>query len=126
EIDFIMDYLQDTDFSGCYECNTCQQAIGTLPEFTQAVRGRLEEYFVTETPDQTPVLTPEEEDALTTFINGLHASLVTQCQAMRATCMASPCSRFEQMMLDDVSPGGQYALFTNDPFTPLEQEINVL
>src|SRR5690606_37921119 len=42
------------------------------------------------------------------------------------TCMASPCSRFEQMMLDDVSPGGQYALFTNDPFTPLEQEINVL
>jgi hypothetical protein len=40
--------------------------------------------------------------------------------------MVSPCSKYEKEMLEDVSPGGQYALFAFEPFMPIEQEINVI
>lgn len=117
EMEFILDYLNSTEFNNCFECNTCEEALGTEAEFTQAIIGILEKNGYV-----TADFTPE----LYTFISGKYNSLHSQCIAMRATCMTSSCSKYEKAMLEDVSPGGQYAMFSSNPFTLIEPEVNVL
>ncbi|HEY0679882.1 MAG TPA: polymorphic toxin-type HINT domain-containing protein [Chitinophagaceae bacterium] len=118
EFDFVLQYLQATDFMGCFsECRTCETALGSSADFMQAIKGKLTEYgsgFA------------GREAELDAWINGLYNTLRAHCLALKADCMLSPCARFEKQMLDDVSPGGQYSLFDLNPFIPLEQEINVL
>ncbi len=116
EIDFVLDYLRNTNFDGCFnECTTCEAALGSEAQFTQAIISKLTEYDVNTNSTE-----------LNTFIAELYSRLHAQCLALRASCMVSSCSRYEQQMLDDVSPGGQYALFGYEPFAVIEQELNVI
>jgi RHS repeat-associated protein len=117
EMEFILDYLNSTEFNNCFECNSCEEALGTEVEFTQAIIGILEKNGYV-----TADFTPE----LYSFISGKYNSLHSQCIAMRATCMTSSCSKYEKAMLEDVSPGGQYAMYSSNPFTLIEPEVNVL
>ncbi|THU38416.1 hypothetical protein FAM09_17250 [Niastella caeni] len=116
EVEFVLDYLNNTNFDGCFnECTTCEAALGTETQFTQAIISKLNDYQVS-----------TNSAALNTFISGLYSRLHTQCLALKASCMVSSCSRYEEEMLEDVSPGGQYALFGFEPFMVIEQEINVI
>jgi RHS repeat-associated protein len=118
EMDFILDYLKDLDFNGCFnECNTCEGALGTEAQFTQAIVSTFGKYGY-----EPAQITPE----IYTYISGLYNTLRSNCLALRATCMVSSCSKYEKQMLEDVSPGGQYALFGFDPFTTLEPNSNVI
>jgi hypothetical protein len=118
ELHFVNDYLDNSDFNDCFsECTTCEAALGTLAEFSKAVKDKL-------TDDS--VKYDASDATLNDIINRKYNALRSQCIALKASCMVSSCSKYEQMMLDDVAPGGQYALFSFDPFTPLEQDINVI
>ncbi|WP_205509787.1 LamG-like jellyroll fold domain-containing protein [Longitalea arenae] len=118
EMDFIFDYLKDLDINGCFnECNTCEGALGTEAQFTQAVVTTFGKYGY-----EPAQISPE----IYTYISGLYNTLRSNCLALRATCMVSSCSKYEKAMLEDVSPGGQYALFSFEPFTTLEPNTNVI
>ncbi|NII25345.1 hypothetical protein HB364_09650 [Pseudoflavitalea sp. X16] len=119
---FVLDYLNNTDFSGCFsECTTCQTALGTSDQFFTAIKNKLQDYDI-----DFATLPVAEQNALAAIAQSRYTQLHDQCLSMQATCLVSSCSRYEKQMLEDVSPGGQYALFQPDPFLPLEQDINVL
>ena len=118
EFEFILDYLYEADLSSCFsDCKTCDVALGSQEDFTNAIKAELEKY---------KPIPADRLAALETWIGNLHTTLRTQCLALKPNCMLSPCERFEKPMMDDVSPGGQYSLFQTSPFLPLEQTVNVL
>lgn len=118
EYEFILDYLYGADLSSCFsDCRTCEIALGEQADFTEAIIKELENY--------KPIAT-DKLPALQAWIGGLYTTLRNQCLASKPSCMSSPCERFEQPMLADVSPGGQYSLFQLSPFLALEQSVNVI
>lgn len=118
EFEFILDYLYEADLSSCFsDCKTCEVALGTQQDFTNAVKAELEKY--------KPIPSGRLAE-LETWVGNLYTTLRNQCLALKPTCMISPCERFEKPMMEDVSPGGQYSLFQTSPFLPLEQAVNVL
>jgi RHS repeat-associated protein len=117
EFDFILDFLKEANFNGCFECVTCELTLGSQADFSAAIKERLEKY---------EVVFSQRLTELDTWISGLYNTLRAQCLAMKPNCMPSPCERYEKPMMDDVSPGGQYSLFQPSPFLALEQGVNVL
>ncbi|MBN9295451.1 MAG: hypothetical protein J0I41_00500 [Filimonas sp.] len=115
EIDFVTDYLNNTSFSNCFnDCKTCSVALGERADFIQVVRSKLDENTVSYTPA-----------SMDTWAGGLYDALKAQCNALQQTCDMAPCDRYRKLMLEDVSPKGQYALFDANG-DPLEKPINVL
>jgi RHS repeat-associated protein len=118
EFEFILDYLYAADLSSCFsDCKTCDVALGSQQDFTNAIKAELEKY---------KPIPADRLAALETWIGNLHTTLRNQCLALKPACMISSCERFEKPMMEDVSPGGQYSLFQTSPFLPLEQTVNVL
>ncbi|PWV56693.1 RHS repeat-associated core domain-containing protein [Chitinophaga sp. S165] len=117
EWSFINDALLGKDFLSCFnDCATCKASLGDLTTFTSRIKAQLTANGVdVSTNDQT----------ITDWINGLYASLASQCAALRASCVTSPCEELSNLMKQDVSPGGQYALF-DAAGNALEKDINVL
>ncbi len=117
EFSFILEALKNTDFSGCFtECETCLQSIGTRDHFVERLNAQMLKYNV----DPYTIGAPYDN-----WVNGLYNALLTQCQNQQASCMNSPCDDLKQSLMRDVSPGGQYALFTEDS-DPMDPEVNVL
>ncbi len=44
EFDFILDFLKEADFNGCFECVTCELTLGSQADFSAAIKERLEKY----------------------------------------------------------------------------------
>jgi RHS repeat-associated protein len=111
-------YLDTLDVSGCYaDCHTCTTMLGSQANFVQMLKDK----FLALDIDATNVASTAFSD----WANGLFTTLKAKCTASLASCTFSPCASVQDQMLLDVSPGGQYALFTSAP-GPLEPEINVL
>ncbi|MCF6406417.1 hypothetical protein L3C95_26210 [Chitinophaga filiformis] len=117
QFSFILEELKRSDFSGCFgECQTCRQSLGSRDYFISRLTERLSKNGVD--PYQM-------NNAFPDWAAGLYSTLLAQCQALQASCFASPCDYYERQMKQDVSPGGQYALF-NAAGEPLEKDLNVL
>ncbi|MCK7556243.1 hypothetical protein MKQ70_14955 [Chitinophaga sedimenti] len=117
EFNFIVEALKDNDYSGCFtECETCLTALGSREHFVERLNDQLARYNV----DVSKMGKDYES-----WANGLYVSLLSQCRAAQANCATSPCDELKSLMLKDVSPGGQYALFTTD-LEPMEPGINIL
>lgn len=118
EFRFVDEYMKLEDFSSCFQdCATCEQELGTQPGFVANAKAQLTNRGI--------VMSTAEDNEFTNWLNTLYNNLYSQCQALKANCNYSPCDRFKTLMLQDVSPGGQYAVFGNNS-SPLETEINVL
>ncbi|HEY8957890.1 DUF6443 domain-containing protein, partial [Chitinophaga sp.] len=116
QFQFAMEQLKREDFAGCFsECTTCREMLGTKPAFTTALKVRI---------SQNGIDTVANLAAINTWAGGLYDALYSNCQTLRTTCLASPCSKLENILLNDVSPGGQYALFANG--VAQEANINVI
>ncbi|MFI5160458.1 MAG: RHS repeat-associated core domain-containing protein [Sphingobacteriales bacterium] len=107
EIDFILPYLDSLDFKTCLsDCTTCLQTLGSQANFINMVRTKLVALDVD---------TVGSSGAINTWATNEYTVLKAYCDSLHAHCdssvYASPCQRYMQPMLDDVSPGGQYALF---------------
>lgn len=119
EYSFIKNGLAEADFTNCYsDCRTCKTALGAPAAFTERVMAELSRQGVDVTANRA---------ALTTWANSLYNTLLAQCTAMQAQggCSESPCDEMKREMMEDLSPGGQYALFKENG-APLEEETNKL
>jgi len=116
EFQFILDQLKKENFSGCFsECRTCVEALGEKVDFMRSIKIRL---------IKNGVDTVTNLSAINLWAGALYDSLYSNCQAIRSSCL-SPCDELRNEMLQDVSPGGQYALFDSTG-QPLETDINVI
>jgi len=113
-------YLDSLDLTGCYnDCHTCEATIGTKSDFV----AMLQTQFVALGAD-TSSLTAH---AFSTWAGGLYTQLKSHCDAINRTCAYdSPCAQQQNMMLADVSPGGQYALFADSTGKRLEPGANAI
>ncbi|WP_413667267.1 RHS repeat-associated core domain-containing protein [Mucilaginibacter sp. Mucisp86] len=111
-------YLDNLDVSGCYsDCHTCSTLLGSQADFVQMLK------------DKMLALDVDVQSVAGSLFNdwavAQYTTLKTKCTSMQASCSYDPCATTENMMLADVSPGGQYALFDNNG-AALEPEINVI
>jgi RHS repeat-associated protein len=117
EWSFVHEALLGKDFLSCFnDCATCKASLGDLTTFTSRIKAQL---------IANNVNVAANDGVITDWINGLYATLASQCTALRASCVISPCEELENVLKLDVSPGGQYALF-DAAGNPLEKGINVL
>ncbi|WP_139112906.1 glycosyl hydrolase 108 family protein [Mucilaginibacter sp. PPCGB 2223] len=111
-------YLNYIDVSGCYsDCKTCSTLLGDTSTFIPALR----QECLAMNMDRASVNSAQ----FTAWADSLYNNLKTQCTALQSTCDMSPCTSIQNVMEQDVSPGGQYALFDNSG-AALETDINVL
>lgn len=117
KFDFVVNELRSVDFSGCFDdCKTCKWALGAKPDFKNRIKEKLLSLGAIAFSDTTTV---------TAWSDSLYNSLSNACTLSQANCADDPCKQLREMILRDVSPYGQYALF-NKNLDPLEQDINVL
>lgn len=115
--DFVQPAVNAKDYSACFnDCATCMASLGQPGDFTNRILTQL---------SNNGVDVPTNHDAITSWAGNLYTTLLNNCKQLRLSCSTSPCDDLERAMEQDVSPGGQYALF--DPLdTALESSINVL
>lgn len=110
---FVLEKLNNADFKGCFsECSTCLQELGSRTDF---INNKVKPLFI---QADSLAFTAEFD----TWANALYDSLLAHCNSIQAGCAPAPCDEEKELLLDDVSPGGQYALYDAnfniiDPFT---------
>lgn len=119
EFDYIKKrYLDSLDVSGCYaDCRTCNMLLGGQADFVQMLKSK----FIALDLDSASV----QGTAFGTWAGNLYTTLKSNCTAIQGNCDLSPCVNIQGEMQDDVSPGGQYALF-DAAGNAMEPDINVL
>jgi RHS repeat-associated protein len=111
-------YLENINASGCYsDCQTCSVLLGTQAAFVQKVKADL----VALELDSATVA----GSSFTGWADTLYNNLKDSCAAAQAHCDYNPCEGTQDLMIQDVSPGGQYAQF-NSNGTPVDPKVNVL
>jgi RHS repeat-associated protein len=111
-------YLDTLDVSGCYsDCHTCNTLLGSQANFVQVLKDKM---LAMDINIQSIAGSLFNDWAIAQY-----TTLKAKCTSMQTTCVYDPCATTENMMLSDVSPGGQYAIFDNTG-TALEPEINVI
>lgn len=99
---FVLEKLNEADFKGCFsECSTCLQELGTRTDF---INNKVKPLFI----QADSLAFTAEFDA---WANNLYDSLLANCNSIQAGCAPAPCDEEKELLLDDVSPGGQYALY---------------
>lgn len=117
QFQFALEQLKKENFAGCFsECTTCREMLGTKPVFMTSLKVRM---------SQDGIDTIANLAAINTWSGGLYDALYSNCQSLRTSCLASPCDKLRSALLEDVSPGGQFARF-DAAGNPLESNINVL
>jgi len=113
--EFIFNHLSKSGFAECFsDCKTAVGKLGTKEAFTSMFKAKFESMG-----DTTAFYD--------SYINGLYDNLLVTATALQASCdnQVSPCNAYRDIMLKDVSPGGQYAL-VDSLGNLLEMETNVL
>ncbi len=114
-------FIKDIDFSGSYkDCRTCLMLLGTHADFKAVVTKKFTDAGVTINQADFNQWIDGGNG-----VTGIYDVLKSNCTALISTCDFHTCDRYKTMMEQDVSPGGQYALFYSDG-SPIEPEINVL
>ncbi|MEC5146110.1 hypothetical protein UNH65_21305 [Chitinophaga sp. 180180018-2] len=117
QFQFVMEQLKKENFSSCFaECTTCRETLGARPDFMKSLKTRMQ---------ADGVDTLANWATIDSWTGGLYDALYSNCLVLRASCLSSPCDRLKAVLVQDVSPGGQFALFAADG-TPLEANINVI
>lgn len=118
EMDFVLEQLDAMNFKDCIsDCSTCLGTLGEKTTFINRVHAQLALNSIDVSGSNGTVID--------TWSGGLYDVLLAHCQSIRQQCSQSPCDEIRELMLGDVSPGGQYALFTQAG-VPIEPAINVL
>jgi len=100
--DFILEKLAASNFLDCFsDCKTALSKLGTKTAFTAMFNEQIRSLGDTTT----------NYDA---YISGLYDSLLASVTTLSNNCdylQPSPCETYKTAMLQDVNPGGQFALF---------------
>ena len=116
--EYVLNQLDSTDFKDCFsDCKTARETLGTKAAFTAMFKQKLSSLGDS--------LLLSHYDG---YISTLYESLLPKISSLEAGCVitaVSPCDSYRQLMIQDVSPGGQYAEV--DAYGNLsEPDINVL
>ncbi|MFO0450665.1 MAG: hypothetical protein ACK52I_18725, partial [Pseudomonadota bacterium] len=116
---FLLEQLKNTDFTDCYNsCNSCA-------ELTKVSQQKWVESFNTLYQQENLVMAEDDK----TYLEQLYLNLIANCNAI-SNCNVSeptgPCDDLLSLMIPDVEPGGQYALYDSTSFELLETGINVI
>lgn len=118
EFSFILNELKQSDFSGLFsDCKTCKEMLGS-PSF---FKGKISEKLLALSVDSASL----SADDFNIWVTSLYNQLEAQCTGLQQNCFTTPCDDYKKLMLEDVAPGGQYALF-DGAGNVLEPELNVL
>jgi len=110
-------YLDSLNVSGCYsDCTTCYTALSTQANFVAKVQHEL----IALELDSVAVRGTD----FTNWMKNMYNNLIDSCVASQAHCY-DPCQSTQSLMEQDVSPGGQYALFDSTGVAT-EPAINVI
>lgn len=113
---FVLEQLMRTDFAACFSnCNSCKElsAMG-LTGFIA--------YFQSLYATEGLVFDAAE----TNYITQLYNQLTANCASLQCPEPTNPCENKLLILLPDVRPGGQYALYDTTSFELLEPAINIL
>jgi RHS repeat-associated protein len=115
--EYVLNQLDSTDFKDCFsDCKTARETLGTKAAFTAMFKQKLSSLGDS--------LLLSHYDG---YISTLYESLLPKISSLEAGCVitpVSPCDSYRQLMLQDVSPGGQYAPIDANG-NLLEPSINV-
>jgi RHS repeat-associated protein len=115
---FVRPYLDKIDFAGILsDCSTAAQTLGTQTDFSAMFKAKLTSLGV----DLT-LLSTAETTEFNTWLTTKYTALYS---AATANCNLSPCNDIQNTMLQDLRPGGQYALFDQNK-APMEASTNVI
>ena len=115
---FLTERLGQASFIDCFsDCKTCIETLGTQTEF---INNRIKPLFY-------------QADSLNfapfqSWAEALYTTLYNNCQSIQSGCQefSSPCDEEKLLLLEDLMPGGQYALY-DENFALLETSaLNVL
>ena len=114
---FVLELLKRENFTKCFsDCSSCKAALGERSDFMQAFKQRMQQNGIDVVANQATI---------DVWVSAWYDVLYSNCQASRETCTPSPCDRLKGLLMEDVSPGGQFALFDANG-NPLEPTINVI
>jgi len=126
---FIKDYLEKA-ISECFtDCISCAE----LSEMTeQKFADEVSAYLVklAEKRDESDLQI--NQTYLDIYLKEIYGRLINQCAPIINLCLETqpaanePCSERYQVLISDVTPGGQYALYSGDPVTLIDPVINIL
>jgi RHS repeat-associated protein len=109
---FLLEQLVEEKLEDCYsDCEACK----TLPDNVQGFIPVIRAYYEKE---NIP-FDAEEETFATTLYSLIHAN----CQGMN--CIESPCDEMLEVLMQDVTPGGQYAEY-NAGYQIVNPHINAM
>jgi RHS repeat-associated protein len=112
--DFKREYIHNTDYTGCFtDCKSCKETLGEYTSFETAVKDAFAKASISFSTDDG------------VWAQGLYNNLLANCNALPCP-EESPCQVYLDRILDDVTPGGQYALYNEETMTLIEPEINVI
>jgi RHS repeat-associated protein len=114
---FVWPYLNKIDFLGLFsDCTVLAKLLGSYPDFKAMFDNKLTSLGI----NLASLSTTEAAD-YNTWLSAKYALLWGLGQA----CIPAPCDGVKSVMLRDVSPGGQYALF-DQAGAALEATTNVV
>jgi hypothetical protein len=103
---FILQYLRNSNFNDCFsDCKNAVARLGTKTDFITMFNNKIKSLSDTTTADL------RHYDI---YIDSLYDQLMATAITLQNNCdntQPSPCDTYKTAMLEDVSPGGQYALF---------------
>ncbi|MBC8054692.1 MAG: hypothetical protein H7Y13_16665 [Sphingobacteriaceae bacterium] len=120
-IEYILQEIQKINFSTDFnDCKTCTEKLLTDEGLKAAFAAKFLELQLT--------AAEKSDSRLNAFIQTQYNQLKQSCTNLQTNCVSDICSRAEQSMLADLSPGGQFASFIYDGSTnsPLDPLTNIL
>ncbi|MFD0794732.1 RHS repeat-associated core domain-containing protein [Mucilaginibacter litoreus] len=116
---FVKTRLQALDLTGLFsDCKTSRAQLGTLAAFSAMYGARISALGI-----DTTIFSSGEQAQYHSIVQQAYSSIDAHINSL--DCDISPCLEKQKLMLKDVSPGGQYALFDSSG-AALESDINVL
>jgi len=120
---FLDKFLEESDFLSCYtDCNSCQE-VQLMGE--EKFVNDLKSYIVRLVANRNDNNLVIDEGDMETRFTALYYAIISQCAAIN--CNYNPCDIRLQMIMEQVSPGGQYALYNETTYDIVgDASINVL
>lgn len=117
-IDFILAQIKTADFKADFgDCETCMAKLETDAGFKAAFTAKFRELGVTDTE--------AKDSRLQSFIQERYDVVKQICIDLRKGCVSNACAVAEQVLLLDVTPGGQYSSFDKNG-QPIDILTNIL
>jgi hypothetical protein len=119
---FFDEKLAEMNFLDCYsDCDACKK-LGTYEDFEAEMLPYIQKLISDKNDNNLNI----DNNIIIDYLTSLYNRLTERCNEVSKNCETSPCDASYSVILQDVSPGGQYALYDEQTFTLLDINTNVL